>query len=88
MSEPICKIERMANGYEVEITDPKIVEQNRKASKGGNPMPWKDPNVSYAFKTVKEVLDFLGKNLETALPMDEYESSFKEASKEDEEDDD
>lgn len=78
----ICKIERLANGYEVEITDPKIVEQNKKG-KGG----WKDPNVSYAFKTVDEVLKFLGKNLETAMPMDEYESSFDMAANEEEDED-
>jgi hypothetical protein len=86
MSDYVCKIERLENGFEVEIRDPKIAEQNMKSSKNG-PSVWKDPNVSYAFKNVKEVLDFLGKNLEKALPMDEYESSFKEASKEDKEDD-
>jgi hypothetical protein len=31
-------------------------------------------------------LDFLDKNLEKALPMDEYESSFAEAAKEGEDD--
>lgn len=77
MSEYVCRIERLANGFEVEMTDPKIVEQNQKG-KGS----WRDPNVGYAFKTVQEVLDFLGKNLEAALPMDEYESAFDMASKE------
>tara|TARA_R110000868_G_scaffold19150_3_gene82780 strand:+ start:1080 stop:1331 length:252 start_codon:yes stop_codon:yes gene_type:complete len=79
----ICKIERLANGYEVEITDPKIVEQNKKG-KGG----YKNPDVSYAFKTVQEVLSFLGKNLKTAMPMDEYESSFDMAATKEEENDD
>lgn len=79
----ICKIERLANGYEVEITDPKIVEQN-KTGKGG----YKNPEVSYAFKSVDEVLKFLGKNLETAMPLDDYESSFDMAAKDDEEEDD
>ena len=70
----VVKIERLANGFEVEVTDPKIAEANRK-SKGA----WKDPRVGYAFKTVQEVLDFLGKNLEKAMPAGEYESAFDEA---------
>jgi hypothetical protein len=86
MSDYVCKIERLQNGFEVEIRDPKIAEQNNKKSKPGTVTAWKDPNVSYAFKTVKEVLDFLDKNLEKALPMDEYESSFAEAAKEGEDD--
>lgn len=83
MSEYVCRVERLANGYEVELTDPKIVEQNNSASKlGSGSKPWRDPKVCYAFKTVKEVLDFLSKHLETALPMNEYENSFAEAAKE------
>jgi len=73
-----CKvyIERKQNGYEVEIHDPKIVEQNRDPS---SKRPWRDPKRSYVFKSVKEVLDFLNKNLDKALPMDEYSSSFDKA---------
>lgn len=78
----ICKIERLANGYEVEVTDPKIAAANKKSKMGG----WKDPKVSYAFKTIKEVLAFLEKNLDKALPLDEYESSFDMAAKDEEED--
>lgn len=85
MSECVVKIERLANGYEVEMTDPKIVEQNQKPSKGSIGS-WKDPKVAYAFKSVAEVLSFLEKNLETAMPMDEYQSSFEEATKEMEDD--
>lgn len=78
----VCRIKRLANGYEVEITDPKIVEQNRK-SKGD----WKSPEISYAFKTVDEVLAFLKANLAKAMPMDDYESSFDMAAKEEDEKD-
>lgn len=77
MSECVVKIEKLANGYEVEMTDPEIVKRNRKIS--NKPTPWKDPQVSYAFKTVDEVIKFLSANLEKAIPMDEYESSFDEA---------
>lgn len=83
MAEYVCKIERLANGYEVEITDPEIVKANGQAKLG---KPWRDPKVCYAFKTIPEVLAFLRKNLDKALPMDEYESSFDEAMKEDKDD--
>lgn len=78
MSEYVCKIERAANGWELEISDPTIAAQNKKM-KG----MWKDPKRDFIFKTVKEVTDFLAANLEKAAPMDEYECAFKEASKED-----
>lgn len=83
MSQYICKIERLANGYEVEMTDPAIKSANA-SGKG----PWKDPEVCYAFSTVKEVLGFLEKNLEKAVPMDEYGSTFDQAAQEGEEEDD
>jgi hypothetical protein len=88
MSEYCCRIERAANGYTVEMKDPKIVEQNSKRdAKGSMPGSWKDPNVEYVFKTVEEVLAFLGKALPTALPLDEYESTFSQALAETEDDD-
>lgn len=87
MGEYVIKIERLKNGFEVEMTDPEIVAANRKPSKGNNPSPWKDPNVGYAFKTAAEVCKFLEANLDKALPMDEFESSFDEAAATEEEDD-
>lgn len=76
MGECVIRIERLANGYEVEITDPAIVKanQSRQGSK-----PWRNPKINYAFKTVEEVLAFLSKNLEKALPMDDYSTSFDAA---------
>lgn len=87
MGEYVVKIERLKNGFEVEMTDPAIVKQNRASSKSNKPMPWKDPNVGYAFKTAEEVCKFLMANLDKAMPMDEYESSFDEAAATEEEDD-
>lgn len=84
MGECIVKIEKLANGYEVEMTDPEIVKKNR--SSGNKPTPWKDPQVAYAFKSVDEVIKFLSANLEKAIPMDEYESSFDEAAATEEDD--
>lgn len=83
MSHNVCKIERLANGYEVELTDPQIVKENQSAKLG---KPWKDPKVCYAFKSAKEVVKFLSKHLETALPLDEYSTSFDKATEEEDDD--
>ena len=77
----VIRIERAVNGYEVEMTDPKIRAENMKPN-----TKWRDPEVSFVFKTVKEVTDFLVANLDKALPMDEYETSFTKALKEGDDD--
>ncbi len=71
-----CKvvIERVANGYEVEVSDPAI-----KPDKGDL---YVDRKKEYVFKTVDEVLKFLTKNLDKALPADEYDSAFEDAAEE------
>ena len=70
------RIERIANGYEVCVTDPKIVKENAKPNSR-----YRDATKEYAFQNIKQVLDFLQKNLDKALPDDEYSSSFDEAAK-------
>lgn len=74
-------IERVANGYEVEVTDPKIRAKNRGPQSIDE--PYRSSEKEYVFKTVEEVLAFLTKNLDKALPADEYDSSFDEAAAED-----
>lgn len=76
MSEHCCRIERAKNGYTVEMRDPKIVAANNKTSK--EPSPYRNPNVEYVFKDIKGVLKFLEANLDKALPMDEFGSTFDE----------
>ncbi len=75
-----CKIERLANGFEVEMTDPAIVKANRTS---GPNRSWRSPEVSYAFKTVGEVVKFLEKNLDKAVSDDEYGSTFDVAASKD-----
>jgi hypothetical protein len=70
-------IERVANGYEVEVSDPAI-------SKGKGDL-YVDRRKEYVFKSIDEVLSFLTKNLDKALPADEYDSAFDEAVEEDDE---
>jgi len=87
MSSCTIRIERLANGYTVRMTDPTIVEKNKKREGARKPdapyPPWQDPEVTLAFETPKAVLQFLRDNLEKALPTDEYETSFTKALKED-----
>lgn len=70
------RIERLRNGYEVEMCDPEIEKQNR-SSKGS----YKDPMVGFAFSTLGEVLDFLKKNLDKAMPKNDYSTTFDVAAK-------
>lgn len=84
MGDYCCRIERLNNGFEVEMKDPEIVKANNKRSgKSNEPAPWKDPYVSFAFTTKEEVLKFLEKNLDKALPDDTYSTSFDAAVAED-----
>jgi hypothetical protein len=71
-------IERVANGYEVEVTDP--------AAKSDGLMGSMKARKEYVFKTIAEVLSFLNKNLDKALPVDEYDSAFDAAVEDDEDD--
>jgi len=75
------RIEREANGYTVSVTDPKIVAENNKRDTKGDRVyaPWKDPCKTYIFKNVKEVTDFVTKNINKALPADDYSSAFDTA---------
>lgn len=74
------RIDRKANGYSVCVTDPAIVAANnaRDSSKGPY-KPWRDPERSYVFKDITEVLEFLKKNLDKALPKDDPADSFESA---------
>lgn len=78
------RIERLQNGFTVRVTDPEIVKQNEKRNKsrdGECCAPWQDPEVSYAFSTKEEVVDFIKGNIDKALPVDEYSSTFDKAVK-------
>ena len=75
------KIERAVNGYEVCLTDPKIAAENAKPNG-----KWRDPEREFVFDDIEGVLDFLEKNLDKALPMDDYESSFDMAANEEADD--
>jgi hypothetical protein len=82
------RIQRHQNGFTVRITDPKIVKANRERDKARSAKSdccpateWRDPQVSYAFTTREEVSQFIKDNIDKALPVDEFSSSFDQAVK-------
>lgn len=78
------RIERERNGFSVSASDPAIVEANNKRDTKGysGPSEWKDPNVEFQFDTKEQVLAFLTKAMDIALPADEYTSAFDNLAKE------
>jgi hypothetical protein len=82
------RIQKQQNGYTVRITDPAIVKANRERDKTGKSdsccpsSEWRDPQVSYAFSKREEVIDFIVENIDKALPIDEFKSTFDKAVKE------
>lgn len=82
--EGCIRIERMTNGFTVEMKDPAIVKANEKRDNNGKGpyIPYKDPYRKFVFGSEAEVLTFLKKNLKKAMPPkgDDYESSFDMAS--------
>lgn len=79
MSETVLRVEKLENGFEVEILDAKIQAANQKP-KSNYESPWK----AYAFTTAAEVVKFVGKHLD-GLPkssQDEFNDAAAEAFKE------
>ena len=87
MSDTILRVEKLANGFEVEICDPTIVAENNKPKSNSYKSPW----VEYAFTTAPEVIEFIKLHLESLKPEpsadEQYGQEFaRQASKMDEED--
>lgn len=81
MSDTIARIEKLENGYTVQVQDPKIAEKNRTSKTG-----WEDPYKAFSFNTSKDVCEFLEKVLDKLAPpsaSDEFTSAFKAATKKD-----
>ncbi len=86
MSEgTVLRVEKLENGYEVEVCDPDLMAANEKPKAA-----YKDPWKAYAFTTAEEVKNFIGEHLDSLKPPPdadaEYGSAFKEATSEDEDD--
>lgn len=78
------RIEREREGYEVKVNDPEIQKQNEaRNTKGDGPCePWKDPEVEFHFETKEQVLAFLEKAMDIALPAETFSSAFDRIAKE------
>lgn len=84
MSDCIVRIEKLTNGFEVELRDPKIDAENAKPKSS-----WKDPWKGYAFKTAAEVAEFLTAVLDkltTGDDKDEFAAAFSAATEEEQDD--
>jgi len=80
MSEDVLRIEKLENGFEVEVYDEKIAEANRKPKNVSYESPWK----AYAFSTKEEVVAFVSKELDK-LPkstQEEFDGAATAAFKE------
>lgn len=81
MSDCILRVEKLTNGYEVEIADPKITADNAKPKSS-----WQDPWKGYSFRSAEEVATFVGATLDKLSPPsaeDEFSAAFKAATSED-----
>lgn len=74
------RIERDREGYCVRATDPAISAANAQR-KNDSMDGWKDPCVEFDFETKAQVLAFLDKAMDIALPADEYTSAFDKLAK-------
>jgi hypothetical protein len=75
--DDIVRIERLENGYEVEVLDPKIAESNAKPTGG-----YQDPYKAYAFDDIEKMLTFLREvlpKIDVPTSKDTYAAEFKKA---------
>lgn len=81
MGDYVLKVEKLENGYEVEIYDDKLDAANQKPKS-----KWVDPWKSYAFTTAEEVKNFIGEHLDSLKPPpdadEEYSTAFKQQTEE------
>jgi hypothetical protein len=81
MSDTILRIEKLENGYEVEVCDEQVMANNQKP-KSAYEDPWK----GYAFENAEGVVAFIKAHLDKLKPPpgagDEYDAAFKQATSE------
>lgn len=76
MSNCVLRIEKLENGYEVEVYDEAIGKKNDSPKS-----QYKDPWKGYAFTTADEVKTFVGEHLDSLKPPpdadEEYSNEWK-----------
>lgn len=84
MSDCVLRIEKLENGWEVEMLDTTVQEKNRAPSKPGKFLPYEDPWKSYAFEDFDKMIKFIKEKLPLLHPEsddDVYASAFADATK-------
>ena len=81
--EHCIRVERNRNGYEVTVTDPKVIEENEKGREG-SAISWKSPHLEYQFKSKDEAVKFITDVFDDVLPEpdDQYAAAFDKAAEE------
>lgn len=75
MSDTVCRIEKLTNGYTVEIPDAARQKKNKNSNS-----PYVDPWKEYAFATAAEAATFVTTHLESLSPVeDDMGTHFKRA---------
>lgn len=84
MSYERISIGREGGKFEVRATDPEIRKKNNERKSGDccSPSEWQDPEVKYSFDTKEQVLAFVDKAIDIALPEDAFTSTFDKLAKE------
>ncbi len=80
--ECVARVDKLENGYTVEVYDEKIRASNKKPK-----TEWQDPWKTYAFSTAAEVMAYLTAHLDSLKPPpdadEEFGDAFKQATAED-----
>lgn len=76
MDNQVLRIEKLQNGYEVEIYDEKQAEKNRDPKNKG---PWEDPWKGYAFQTAEQVSQFVKDHLDSLTPPPDADTEYSDA---------
>lgn len=81
-------IKKLTNGYALYFRDPEIVKANRERDSTSKSLkPYREPEREMAFKTSKELTEFLAKNIDKMCAEDDFETSFTKALTESDNDD-
>jgi hypothetical protein len=82
MSDCVLRIDKLQNGFTVEVCDPAIMAENDKPKNLSYKSPWKE----YAFSTSEEAVAFVAKALGKLKPAPDddavFASSFNAAASE------
>lgn len=71
MDNCVLRIEKLENGYEVEIYDTETAKKNESPKS-----KWQDPWKGYAFTTAEEVKNFVGEHLDSLTPPPDADKEY------------